>query len=380
MVLEQPRVHALLQPEIMPGFRLDMGVSGKADQGGQVHERIVLHLQKIAPAHQLVHRPRAQLRHDLPQLLRHEDHEPLHVLRLADEPLAQFRVLRRHAEGTGAQLAHAHHAAAHGDQRRGGKAEFLRAQQQRNGHVVPGHQFAVSLQRHGLPEAVAAQHLMGLGQANLPGQARVMDAGHWRRAGAALAAGDQDAARPCLGHTAGDGAHTGGRHQLDRYFGIFIRTLQVINEFGQVFDGVDIVMGRRRNQRDSGRGAAGLRHALRHLRAGQMPSLTGLRALGHLDLYLLGAQQIVPGHAKAPGGYLLDGGIQLRAEALGQLAALATVAPAAKAVHGDSHALVGLLRYGAVGHRAGLEAPDNAPDRLNFINRHGLAHLVVEIQ
>ena len=114
---------------------------------------------------------------------------------------------------------------------------------------------------------------------------------HGGRAGAALAAGDQYAARPGLGHAAGDGAHAGGGHQLHGDLRVLVGALQVIDEFRQILDGVDVVVGRGRDQRYAGRGAAGLGHAVRHLRAGQMAALAGLRALGHLDLYFLRAQQ-----------------------------------------------------------------------------------------
>ena len=95
-------------------------------------------------------------------------------------------------------MADAHHAAAQGDERRGGEAEFLSAQQQGDGDIVAAHQLAVRLQRHALAQVVAAQHLMGLGQPDLPGQARVVNAAHRRGPGAALAAGDEDALAPAL--------------------------------------------------------------------------------------------------------------------------------------------------------------------------------------
>ena len=43
----------------------------------------------------------------------------------AGEAPAQFRVLGRHADRAGVQMADAHHDAAHGHQRPRGKAEFL---------------------------------------------------------------------------------------------------------------------------------------------------------------------------------------------------------------------------------------------------------------
>ena len=55
------------------------------------------------------------------------------------------------------------------------------------------------------------------------------------------------------------------------------------------------------------------------------------------------------------------------------LAALARVALAADAVHGDGQGLVRLLADRAVGHGAGLEALHDRLDRLHLVQRHGLA-------
>ena len=40
---------------------------------------------------------------------------------------------------------------------------------------------------------------------------------------------------------------------------------------------------------------------------GKLAALAGLGALGHLDLQLVGVDQVVGGHAEAAGGHLLDG-------------------------------------------------------------------------
>ena len=60
------------------------------------------------------------------------------------------------------------------------------------------------------------------------------------------------------------------------------------------------MMGRWRNQTDPGRRVADLGDPGIDLAAGQFSALTGLGALGHLDLQLLRLGQIITGHAKAP--------------------------------------------------------------------------------
>ena len=298
MVLEQPRVRPLVQAEIMLRFRKEMRVPGKADQVGKVQGRVRLHLQKIAAAHQFGHRTGAELRHNLPQLFRDKEHEPLHILRLAGEAPAQLRILGRDTERAGAQVAHAHHATAHRDQRRRGKAEFLRTEQQRHRHVMAGHQLAVRFQRHLLAQPVAAQHLMRFRQADFPGQARVVHAAERNRAGTALPARNQDPARSGLGHAAGNGANTGGGDQLHGNLRLLVGALQVVNQLRQILNRIDVMVRRRGNQRDTRHGAAGPRHALRDLGPGQVPAFARLGALGHLDLDFLRGKQVFPGHAE----------------------------------------------------------------------------------
>ncbi len=108
---------------------------------------------------------------------------------------------------------------------------------------------------------------------------------------------------------------------------------------------------------------------------GQLPALAGLGALRHLDLQLVGVDQVLAGHAEAARRHLLDRAalrvaVGHRQEALGVLAALAGVGLAAEAVHRDRQRLVRLLADRAVGHRAGGEALDDRLDRLDLVDRH----------
>ncbi len=79
----------------------------------------------------------AERRHDLAQLLGHEEEVVDHMLGLAGEALAQHRILRRHADRARIQMAFAHHDAAGRDQRRGGEAELVGAEQGADGDVAP---------------------------------------------------------------------------------------------------------------------------------------------------------------------------------------------------------------------------------------------------
>ena len=121
------------------------------------------------------------------------------MLGLADEALAQHRVLRRDADRAGVEVALAHHDAAGRDQRRGGEAEFVGAEQRADDDIAAGAQAAVDLHGDARAQAVQHQRLMRFGEPDLPRAAGVLDRGQRRSAGAALKAGDGDMVGARLG-------------------------------------------------------------------------------------------------------------------------------------------------------------------------------------
>ena len=147
-----------------------------------------------------------------------------------------------------------------------------------------------------------------------------------------------------------------------------------MDQLGQVFDRIDVVVRRRADQAHAGRGVADAGDVLVHLAARQLAAFAGLGPLRHLDLQFVGVGQVPDGHAEAAGGDLLDGGaprvaVGQRLEAFGILAAFARVAAAAQAVHGDGQRLVGFCRDRAEAHRAGAETFDDFAGRLDFLQR-----------
>ena len=125
---------------------------------------------------------------------------------------------------------------------------------------------------------------------------------------------------------------------------------------------------------------AGLGDPRIHLGTGQVAALAGLCALCQLDLDLLGADQILAGHAKAGRSYLFDLGIALAVVALLGLAALAGIAAAAQTVQGDGNGLVCFAAQCAVAHGSALEPLDDAGDRLYLFQRDAAVCGVVEVQ
>ena len=100
------------------------------------------------------------------------------------EALPELRVLGRDAHRAGVEVADAHHHAAHDDQRRRREAELLGAQERRDDHVAPRLELPVHLDDDAVPQLVEDEHLLGLGEAELPRHAPVLDRRERRRAGA----------------------------------------------------------------------------------------------------------------------------------------------------------------------------------------------------
>ena len=116
----------------------------------------------------------------------------------------------------------------------------------------------------------------------------------------------------CLCHTGGNGAHTAFCHQLHADFCPWVHVLQVEDELCQVFDGVNVVVGWRRNQRDARNGVAGFGNHLIYLESRQLSSFSRLGALGHLYLDLFGMDQVFGGDSEASRCYLLGLGCKVR--------------------------------------------------------------------
>ena len=78
------------------------------------------------------------------------------------------------------------------DQRRGGEAELLGAQQAGDRDIAPGLELAVGLQHHRRAQIVQHQRLVGLGNAQFPGKPRVLDRSERRGPGPAGIPGDHE--------------------------------------------------------------------------------------------------------------------------------------------------------------------------------------------
>ena len=361
--------------------RLAVAVLGRGEDRRQV-EAVGLPVvdggagvEHLDVADRLLQRAEPERRQQLAHLLGDELEEVDDELGLAREALAQHRVLGGHADRAGVEVADPHHHAARHDERGGGEAELLGAEQGGDHHVAPGLHLPVGLHHDAVPQAVEEQRLLRLGQAQLPRRAGVLQRRERRRPGAAVVARDEHDVGVGLRHAGRHRADADLGHQLHVDAGARVGVLQVVDELLQILDGVDVVVGRRRDQADTGRRVPGAGDPRVHLVARQLAALARLGALGHLDLQVVGVHQVLAGDAEATRRHLLDGraaqvAVVVGHVAIGVLAALAGVALAADAVHGDGEGLVGLLGDRAVAHGAGGEARHDRAGRLDLVDRH----------
>ena len=108
-----------------------------------------------------------------------------------------------------------------------------------------------------------------------------------------------------LHHAGGDRADAGLGHELHADAGARVDGLQVVDELRQVLDGVDVVMGGRRDELHPGLRVTQPGDEARHLQTWQLAALAGLRALRDLDLELVGTLEIRGRDAESRGRYLL---------------------------------------------------------------------------
>src|SRR5512145_3485360 len=91
--------------------------------------QIVALLNEIYPSDQFLKFPESHLCHDLANFCGQKPEVIDQVLGLSREAFAHFRILGGYANGTGIQMALAHHDASEHDERTGSKSEFLSSKQ-----------------------------------------------------------------------------------------------------------------------------------------------------------------------------------------------------------------------------------------------------------
>mmetsp|Transcript_9151 Transcript_9151/g.30124 ORF Transcript_9151/g.30124 Transcript_9151/m.30124 type:complete len:751 (-) Transcript_9151:185-2437(-) len=380
------------------------GGVGHADVGreegevevGSFRERRRLLDEEIVAADNLVEGAVPHARQRLANLVGDKDEEVHEVRGGAGEARAELLALRRHAHGAVVGVADARHDAARRDHRDGAKPVLVRAHEGGEHHIRAALEPAVTPQHHAVSKPICEQSLVRLHQPHLNRPARVLDRADGRRPSAAVVPGHLDHVRVRLGHPAAHCPDARLAHELDAHLGVGVDHVQVIDQLREILDGVDVVMRRRRDERDARLAAAERSDVRRNLLPRELTAFAGLGALRHLDLELLRVHQKVRRHAETPARNLLDGArghvavlerLEVReggAHAVIRhilemlkpdrvLATLAAVALAADAVHGNGDRLVRLARDGAQRHAPRAEAVANVRNALHLIDRDWLA-------
>ena len=172
--------------------------------------------EPIYSADHLVERAESQLGHNLPGFLGHERHEADQVLHLAGKAFSQVGILRGDSHGAGSQVALPHQQATQRNECRGAEPESLGPQQGGNHHIAAGAELPVGLHENPIPQAVADQSLLRLGQPDFPRGAGMFDRRERAGPGAAVVAADEHFVGIPLGHTRRDRADANLRDQLHR--------------------------------------------------------------------------------------------------------------------------------------------------------------------
>ncbi len=164
------------------------------------------------------------------------------------------------------------------------------------------------------------------------------------RARAAIVTANEHDVALAFGHAGRDRADANLGHEFHGNARIAIRVLQIVDQLREIFDRIDVVVRRRRDQAHARRAIADARDLFVDLVAGQLSAFARLGPLGHFDLQFLGALHryslVTPNRPlatclMAPRAAVAVG-VGLKANRI--FASFARIALAADAVHGDGPA------------------------------------------
>merc|ERR1719486_1593464 len=127
----------------------------------------------------------------------------------------------------------------------------------------------------------------------------MLDGANSSSTGAAVVARDLDHVRAGLRDATGHGANTDNTDELDGDASLGVDGLEVEDQLREILDGVDVVMGRRRDESHALRSRTDRGDVRIDLLARQLAALAGLGALRDLDLDLSRSRQVRRRHAES---------------------------------------------------------------------------------
>ena len=237
----------------------------------------------------------------------HQVHQPL-IADLRVQPLHKLRPLGCNAPVALAGLTAAAQVAAQSKKRRRTDVHCVRTQCNGLDHIGAGADAASHHDGHVVPDTLVPEPLVHAGKGKLNGNAHIVPDPGGCSAGAAPEAVNGDDVRTAAGNAAGNGGNiVNGGNLHDHRLGVAGRLLQRVYQLPQILDGVDVVVGRRRNGVAAHGHHTGLCHIPHDLCTGQVSPDAGLCTLSHLDLDGSAAFQIALVDAESAGCHLHDG-------------------------------------------------------------------------
>ena len=192
---------------------------------------------------------------------------------------------------------------------------------------------------------------------------------------------DDDEVSFRLSHTSRNGAHATFCYQLHADSSRRVDVLQVEDELGEVFDGVDVVMWWGRDEADARNGVACLGNDFVHLEPWQLTAFARLGTLCHLDLYLFCIHQIFSRHAETSRCNLLRLAAQAHTLHVCMVAGIilttfTRVASCAELVHRQCQRLMCLDAQCTKTHGTRHKMLHDALHRLHFVEGRRLCRLL----
>src|SRR5260370_12092022 len=141
---------------------------------------------------------------------------------------------------------------------------------------------------------------MSFAQPNFPRKTGVLDGGQRRRTGTTVVAADGDDVRARFANAGGNNADARAGNEFYTDAGARIHGAQVVDQLREIFDAVNVVMRRRRNQRRARGSMPNAGDVFADFLRGQLAALTRFRALSHFDFEFFRVDEVIGGGTKTP--------------------------------------------------------------------------------
>ena len=329
--------------------------------------------EQVAAATSFFERMEAKACKDFTDFVCNKVEEVFDVFRLACKTLAEFSILRCNTHRALVRMALAVHHAAKAYEQVCRKSKFFGTEESCHHNVTARLELTIDLELDAATQVIEHKCLFRFGNTKFPREAGMLDRSKRRSTRTTIVARNEHYIGMSFRDTRGNRTHAHFGHKLHRDTGLRVRITQIVNELGQVFDRVNIMMRRRRNQRNIRNRVTDTRHELVHLVSRQLATFTRLCTLRHLDLQILCMAEIVNRYAKAARSNLTDCratdiAVCRRSIAVWVFTTFTAVAHGSDAVHGNSNRFVGFRAQGAKAHGTSDKVMDNRFAAFDFGN------------